>query len=468
MKKKVMISALALMLALSGCGAKESTTTESAAMQTTEAKVPEAKETEAQATGEEATETGAEQKPTEEPSGFEVSPMLDAAVMNAGNVSRLMKVMDRAEAGEDITIAYIGGSITDGSNASPKATECYAWKSYMWWKEAFPEANISYVNAGIGATDSYIGAHRLYEDVLKENPDVVVVEFSVNDTTMINKETYESILRRCLKYESEPAVISLMLCTEGGNSYSEVHAPVAFKYQVPIISYAHLFAVGELKWEQVGDKDGVHPKNEGHKVIAELLGGFFDGVNYTRTTGQKAFDTMDTADYEMPRGALTSSRYEDGRILYAEDFSVAEDAIDFGSVESLDDPGVPEGQVKYISLDSFEVADVRHILKTNKHGFKTNEAGKIEFAVEATAIGIAYLQKNGDSESTGMADYDVYVDGEKKAVMLGSNKSWGDHLAYTPVVEGYSKETHVIELVPAENNTGTDFEILGICIADPM
>ena len=467
MKKKVMISALALMLALSGCGAKESTTAESAAAQNS---------TEQSASGQSNPERSTAEQSTSEQEGttaqavdtFEVSPMLDAAVMNAGNVSRLMKVMDRAEAGEDITIAYIGGSITDGSNASPKATECYAWKSYMWWKEAFPEANISYVNAGIGATDSYIGAHRLYEDVLKENPDVVVVEFSVNDTTMINKETYESILRRCLKYESEPAVISLMLCTEGGNSYSEVHAPVAFKYQVPIISYAHLFAVGELKWEQVGDKDGVHPKNEGHKVIAELLGGFFDGVNYTRTTGQKAFDTMDTADYEMPRGALTSSRYEDARILYSEDFSVAEDAIDFGSVESLDDPGVPEGQVKYISLDSFEVADVRQILKTNKHGFKTNEAGKIEFAVEATAIGIAYLQKNGDSESTGMADYDVYVDGEKKAVMPGSNKSWGDHLAYTPAVEGYSKETHVIELVPSENNTGTDFEILGICIADPM
>ena len=67
-----------------------------------------------------------------------------------------------------------------------------------------------------------------------------------------------------------------------------------------------------------------------------------------------------------------------------------------------------------------------------------------------------------------MADYDVYVDGTKTCTLQGSSESWGDHLAYAPAVEGTAKEVHVVELVPAEDNTGTDFEILGICIADPM
>ena len=115
-------------------------------------------------------------------SGIEVTEeMLDAGIFNPGDTGRLASVMARAASGEDITIAYIGGSITNGDSANPKETKCYAYLTTEWWKATFPGANINYVNAGIGATDSYIGVHRAKRDVLAYKPDLVIVEFSVND-----------------------------------------------------------------------------------------------------------------------------------------------------------------------------------------------------------------------------------------------------------------------------------------------
>ena len=55
--------------------------------------------------------------------------MLKAAVTNVGNRSRVANVMKKALRGENITIATIGGSITEGTGISPadgRAEKCWA------------------------------------------------------------------------------------------------------------------------------------------------------------------------------------------------------------------------------------------------------------------------------------------------------------------------------------------------------
>ena len=42
---------------------------------------------------------------------------LKDSVMSAGNNARLKKVIERAKSGEEITLATIGGSITEGAGA---------------------------------------------------------------------------------------------------------------------------------------------------------------------------------------------------------------------------------------------------------------------------------------------------------------------------------------------------------------
>ncbi|MEX0670490.1 MAG: SGNH/GDSL hydrolase family protein [Pirellulales bacterium] len=50
-----------------------------------------------------------------------------------------------------------------------------------WFREQFSGGNVRVVNAGIGATNSHYGAARVQTDVLARDPDLVIVEFAVND-----------------------------------------------------------------------------------------------------------------------------------------------------------------------------------------------------------------------------------------------------------------------------------------------
>ena len=130
--------------------------------------------------------------------GHTTEDMIRRAVVNVGNTARLADAMKRAQAGEKITIGTIGGSITQGTAAST-TDERYANRALQWWAKAFPKAQLDFVNAGIGATDSYIGVHRADADLLSKKPDVVIVEFSVNDTdAALNLQTYDSLVRKIL------------------------------------------------------------------------------------------------------------------------------------------------------------------------------------------------------------------------------------------------------------------------------
>lgn len=75
--------------------------------------------------------------------------------------------------GKDITIAYLGGSIT----AQP------GWRvlSQKWFEKQHPNVKFKGIHAAIGGTGSGLGVFRLGRDVLKHKPDLLFVEFAVND-----------------------------------------------------------------------------------------------------------------------------------------------------------------------------------------------------------------------------------------------------------------------------------------------
>ena len=124
-------------------------------------------------------------------------------------MTRLKNLMKRAAKGESLVIGFLGGSITQGSLSSTPKT-CYAYLVYEWWKKSFPNAAFSFVNGGIGGTTSHYGGARAWKDVLCYRPDIVTVDFSVNDdANEFFEETYEGMLRRLLAAPSDPAVVVL-------------------------------------------------------------------------------------------------------------------------------------------------------------------------------------------------------------------------------------------------------------------
>ena len=60
----------------------------------------------------------------------EYQNMIAGSLVSTGNNYRLKKVIEKCKRGEEVTIAYIGGSITQGAGAKPINTKCYAYRSY--------------------------------------------------------------------------------------------------------------------------------------------------------------------------------------------------------------------------------------------------------------------------------------------------------------------------------------------------
>lgn len=97
----------------------------------------------------------------------------------------------RARAGERLKVAYLGGSIT--------AQPGWRVKSLAWLKTVFPQATLTEINAAIGGTGSDLGVLRLEHDVLAKAPDLLFVEFAVNDSGAEPREivrAMEGIVRK--------------------------------------------------------------------------------------------------------------------------------------------------------------------------------------------------------------------------------------------------------------------------------
>ena len=126
--------------------------------------------------------------------------MITKLMYTQGNPARIAKVLQKLQNGEEVTVAFLGGSITQGTGADNE--NCY------------PNATVNYVNAGIGATGSYIGVHRCDTQVLSKNPDLVFIDFSVNDESQnnnINKLTYEGLIRKIWQYTTAPGIICIAM-----------------------------------------------------------------------------------------------------------------------------------------------------------------------------------------------------------------------------------------------------------------
>jgi len=211
-------------------------------------------------------------------SGAEV-PSLDVAAPNGvlveGDFARFEKVWARLERGEAIRIGVIGGSITQGACAS---TPDKRWGETLaaGWRRAFPKAKIDFFNAGIGATGSVIGSFRLRRDVLVHKPDVVAVEFSVNDSAdRMSAEAYEGVVRQLLSAPGDVAVILLGMVGQAGNNVQSWHAQVARHYGLPYMSYRDAIYYpyvkdGRVKWTDISP-DTIHPNDVGHAFAAALV-----------------------------------------------------------------------------------------------------------------------------------------------------------------------------------------------------
>lgn len=205
---------------------------------------------------------------------FDTSAVLAPSLVSTGDLSRIQQVMAKAQRGEKVAVAVIGGSITQGARAS-KPELRYGDLVANWWRKAFPKAEVAYVNAGIGATGSNFGALRAKRDLLSSHPDFVVVEYGVNDgNTQEAAETLEGLVRQILGQPNHPAIVQLFMMHTGGGNAQEWHSKVGRHYNLPIVSYRDALwpeiQANRLAWDAVM-ADEVHPNDLGHACAAAFV-----------------------------------------------------------------------------------------------------------------------------------------------------------------------------------------------------
>jgi lysophospholipase L1-like esterase len=192
--------------------------------------------------------------------------------LSTGDLGRLAKVFAKARRGEPIKLGVIGGSITAGAIASNPGNS-YSGLLLAWWRKRFPKCEIDLINAGVGGTGSMYGALRAGRDLLSGTPDLVVIEFAVNDN-WTDGEAYEGLVRQILAQPNQPAVILLFMMWERGGNDQEMQAKVGVHYHLPMVSFRDAMwpemAAARIKWSDY-IVDTVHPNNAGHAAAARFL-----------------------------------------------------------------------------------------------------------------------------------------------------------------------------------------------------
>ncbi len=216
--------------------------------------------------------------------------MISRSLVSTGNNYRLKQVIERTKKGEKVTIAYIGGSITQGAGGKPIDTECYAYRSYRAFCDMFSPCggeNVAYVKAGVGGTSSEFGMVRYDRDVCMEReirPDLVVIEFAVNDEgDETEGVSFESLVRKVLQAENKPAVLLNFAVFMSDWNLQNRHQPVGERYELPMVSVKDAvtpqFEENDVITKRQFFYDIYHPTNDGHRIMADCIANLFAAVD---------------------------------------------------------------------------------------------------------------------------------------------------------------------------------------------
>ena len=358
-------------------------------------------------------------------SAFDNAALCPRSLAGTGDLSRVWQVMAKARRGEKITVAVIGGSITQGAKAS-KPELRYGNLVAEWWRRTFPKAEVVFVNAGIGATGSNFGALRAQRDLLSSQPDFVVVEYSVNDgNTQAAAETLEGLIRQILKQPNQPAALQLFMMHQGGGNAQEWHGKVGAHYSLPRVSFRDALwpevQAGRLAWDAVM-ADEVHPNDPGHACAAEYVTSLLDSALKNLRQG--------LAVPPLP-APLFSDLYEHTSLVEAPDLK--------------------------------PVANSGWTLDTTWKNWTSDRPGSvIEFEIDGTAIfSMHFVVKRA------MGKAKLQVDGGAPVVYDGwFNQTWGGYRSTNLLAKDLKPGKHIVRVeLLEEKNPGSDgheFKLFGL------
>ena len=208
---------------------------------------------------------------------------------------------------KNLKVVYFGGSVTDGYGASNANSR--SWRALVgsWLKKEFPKATVKNINRALGGAGTYLSAYRLEHEVLPEKPDLVFLEFSINDsysgaTYQESASQFETIIRE-LKTALPDADIVTVLVTDKNqletnkagklHIQAQAHEDIAKAYNISTIHAGrYLASIAKYdadEWAKYAI-DSVHLNDAGYEVYYRIIQEFMKTclfeIDYSKPYGK--------------------------------------------------------------------------------------------------------------------------------------------------------------------------------------
>lgn len=185
-----------------------------------------------------------------------------------------------------LKVVYFGGSVTAGYGSTNAGL--YSWQSLSsaWLRDKFPDADISVVNTAIGESGTFLGTYRLHKDVIAQNPDLLFIEYAINDKYKNSTKEqaalqYETIVREVRAALPNCDIVTLLVIDQSTSKLlpdlyptAAGHEMIAEAYNIPTVnvgaSLVDSMSDPEKEWSTYFI-DIVHPTDAGYKKYYDCL-----------------------------------------------------------------------------------------------------------------------------------------------------------------------------------------------------
>ncbi len=390
--------------------------------------------------------------------------MIADCLVQKGNVHRIKSALEKARRGEKVTVGFIGCSITQGAGAIPINENCYAYNAFKGFCDRAGRGyddNVRYIKAGVGGTPSELGMLRYEKDVTENGkyaPDVMIVEFAVNDEGDETKgECYDSLVRKLYNSPQKPAVILLFSVFVDGYNLEERLSPVGFAYNLPMVSTKKSVYDQFYKTEEEGGVvsknqyfyDMYHPTNIGHRIMA-------DNLIYMFKTADESADEedLDITGITPPKGAEFENVYLVDRSNI--DTCPAVQGYEMGAFTGH------SKELQYVERDMNLQGTPEFNDNWLYDGKNTGDGyASFKLKIKCSALLVAYM----DSASIEVGTAKVFVDGEEKLNIDPHLIGWGHANALIAHRGGPAKVREIEVRIP-ENDRDKRFTLLGFGVVD--
>ena len=196
------------------------------------------------------------------------------------------RTINKLISGTPVTIVALGDSLTQGWMVS----QGYIDFLVAMLRIKFPESKFKLVNSGIPGDTADSGLYRLMGDVLYYNPDCVFVQYAINDAfSGFTEQQFKKNIKGIIEKINENTNADVILITSdyiGDNDdnrsierYYQQLTALGEDYHIPVAlvhEYWKKKITDGIPLESLVQYDGVHPTEEGYRLMAEAVMKLFE------------------------------------------------------------------------------------------------------------------------------------------------------------------------------------------------